>query len=153
NGEGRMLPLIARYPALSALPRASFAAFPTPIVLPAALGLPLWIKRDDLSADPMGGNKARALEFLLGSVRAGDSLVTVGSAGSTHALAVATYGRRLGATVYVGRWKQEMNDAADVVSLRLAQDADAAPVFRSPVGAYAWAFVHRVHGAKWIPAG
>jgi D-cysteine desulfhydrase len=49
----------------------------------------LWIKRDDLCADPIGGNKVRALEFLLGSVAKDDDVVTVGSAGSTHALAVA----------------------------------------------------------------
>src|SRR5437764_1376374 len=113
----------------------------------------MWIKRDDLSASPVGGNKARALEFLLGDVRSGDKLVTVGSAGSTHALAVATYGGRLGARVRVGRWRQEMNDVAVVVAERVQRVAETAPVFRTVPQAYAWAAWQRVRGAKWIAAG
>src|SRR3954462_12116137 len=107
-----MLPLLERYPALAELPRVELGSFPTPVARVAALSPNLWVKRDDLCADPLGGNKVRALEFLLGGVTRGDRLVTVGSAGSTHALAVATYGKRLGARVFVGRWKQEMNATA-----------------------------------------
>jgi 1-aminocyclopropane-1-carboxylate deaminase/D-cysteine desulfhydrase-like pyridoxal-dependent ACC family enzyme len=80
-------------------------------------------------------------------------VVTVGSAGSTHALAVATYGKRLGATVIVGRWKQEMNGVADIVSERIGRSVRRAPIFRTPVEAYAWAWVERARGARWIPAG
>jgi D-cysteine desulfhydrase len=118
-------------------------------------GLPpdLWIKRDDLSADPLGGNKIRALEFLFGDLARDDRVVTVGAAGSTHALAVVTYGKRLGADVVVGRWQQEMNPAAARVAERLAHDADAAPLFRNPAFAYAWAWRERLLGARWIPAG
>jgi D-cysteine desulfhydrase len=127
--------------------------FPTPVVALRALSAQLWIKRDDLCADPMGGNKVRALEFLLAGVERDDRIVTVGSEGSTHALAVATYGKRLGARVVVGRWKQEMNPVATRVAERLARAADAAPVFRSPAGAYAWAWRERLQGARWIAAG
>jgi D-cysteine desulfhydrase len=147
------MPLFDRYPALSGLPRASLGRFPTPVEEVHALGASLFVKRDDLSADPLGGNKVRALEFLLGDVKDDDRTVTVGSAGSTHALAVATYGRRLGATVAVGRWKQEMNRTAERVAARIESEADEAPVFRSPVAAYAWAWHQRLTGAKWIGAG
>jgi D-cysteine desulfhydrase len=118
-----------------------------------ALSPQLWIKRDDLCADPMGGNKVRALEFLLGGVARDERIVTVGSAGSTHALAVATYGKRLGAHVVVARWTQEMNTAATHVAERLMREAEGAPLFRSPAGAYAWALRERLQGARWIPAG
>lgn len=67
--------------------------FPTPILSLASLAPSFWIKRDDLCADPIGGNKVRALEFLLGGLAEDERVVTVGSAGSTHALTVAAYGK------------------------------------------------------------
>jgi D-cysteine desulfhydrase len=135
------------------VPRVSLGRFPTPLVALHALSPALWIKRDDLCADPVGGNKARALEFLLGGVAKDDIVVTVGSAGSTHALAVVTYGRRLGARVLVGRWQQEMNPVAIRVAGRIAREANEAPVFANPVFAYAWAARHHLRGARWIAAG
>jgi D-cysteine desulfhydrase len=147
------IPLVRVFPALARIPRVVLGRFPTPVVSAAGLAPSLWIKRDDLCADPMGGNKVRALEFLLGRVSAGDTLVTVGSAGSTHALAVATYGKRLGARVLVGRWQQEMNHASVVVAARLAEAATRAPIYRTPIGAYAWAWGERLRGAHWIAAG
>jgi D-cysteine desulfhydrase len=95
----------------------------------------------------------RALEFLLGGVSKDESIVTVGSAGSTHALAVATYGKRLGAKVIVGRWKQEINESAARVADRVGAMAKRAPVFRTPVEAFAWAWLDRARGSRWIPAG
>ena len=77
----------------------------------------------------------------------------MGSAGSTHALAVAAYGKRLGLDVVVGRWKQEMNASATVVADRVTRTAHRAPIFRTPVEAYAWAWVERARGARWIAAG
>ena len=135
------------------MPRVALGHYPTPVVSLASLAPSLWIKRDDLCADPIGGNKIRALEFLLGGVARDDRVVTVGSAGSTHALAVAAYGKRLGARVDVSRWKQEMNPAATVIATRIARTAARAPVFRTPVEAYVWAWVERARGARWIPAG
>ena len=150
---GASLPLIERFPALASLPRVTLGSFPTPVERLNSIAPGLWIKRDDLCASPMGGNKTRALEFLLGGVRSGDCVVTVGSAGSTHALAVVTYARRLGAKALVGRWTQVMNGAAEIVAARLASEADAAPIFPSPVIAYAWAIGVRLRGARWIAAG
>lgn len=147
------LPLIRRFPGLARVPRVSLGRFPTPVTAAPTLGSDFWVKRDDLSADPIGGNKVRALEFLLGGVREGDTVVTVGAVGSTHALAVAIYAKRLGARVLVGRWQQEMNPQATRVADRLVREADVAPVFRSPIGAYLWAWKQRAEGARWIPAG
>jgi D-cysteine desulfhydrase len=154
NLTGTVLPLIRRYPALVAIPRVVLSSGPTPVEHAPSVHPNLWIKRDDAFADPMGGNKARALEFLLGNVLPGDLLVTVGSEGSTHVLAVATYGRRLGAHVAVGRWRQVMNPTAARISELTARTADEAPMFRSIVGAYAWAWRRRrARGTRWIAAG
>jgi D-cysteine desulfhydrase len=135
------------------LPRVPLGRFPTPVTRAPALGEDFWVKRDDLSADPLGGNKVRALEFLLARVRSGDRVITVGSAGSTHALAVATYAKKLGARVLVGRWRQEMNAQATHVADRLAREAEEAPVFHNPVLAYLWAWRELAHGGHWVPAG
>ena len=58
----------------------------------------LWVKRDDISAVPYGGNKPRKLEFLLGAAKARGActLITFGGLGSNHVLATAIYGRRHG---------------------------------------------------------
>lgn len=149
----RALPLIRRFPALAEIPRVPLGHGGTPVVHLSTLSPNLWIKRDDLFADPLGGNKVRALEFLLGGVQPGDLVVTVGSYGSTHALAVATYAKRLGARVYIGRWKQEMNSAAGQVGAQIERIADEAPVFANPIRAIIWAWTRRARGARWIPAG
>jgi D-cysteine desulfhydrase len=139
---------------LARLPRLRIGTYPTPVVRLARLAPELWIKRDDLCADPMGGNKTRALEFLLAGVHAGDRVITVGSAGSTHALAVALYASRLGCRTFVGRWRQEMNATASKVARLLADATDASPIFRSPAGAYLWAWRERQRErSHWIPAG
>lgn len=72
---------------------------PTPLVrarrlAKAAGGPPLWVKRDDL----IGGNKVRALEFLMGDALAKgcDTLVTGGSPGSNFCAATAGAARRAG---------------------------------------------------------
>jgi D-cysteine desulfhydrase len=135
------------------LPRVPLGRFPTPVIAATTLGDDFWVKRDDLSADPLGGNKVRALEFLLAGVRSGDRVITVGSAGSTHALAVAIYAKKLGARVLVGRWRQEMNTQAARVADRLGREADEAPIFRTPLMAYLWAWRERAHGGHWVPAG
>ncbi|MEP6493267.1 MAG: pyridoxal-phosphate dependent enzyme [bacterium] len=147
------IPLVTLFPELAVLPRVALGRFPTPLERVAGLGAKLWIKRDDLCANPMGGNKVRALEFLLGSISNGRALITVGSAGSTHALAVAIYGKQVGGRVLVGRWEQEMNSVATVVADRILATASSAPIYRTPIGAYVWAWRKRLRGAHWIPAG
>lgn len=140
---------------LARVPRVPLGVLPTPVAPLDALSSSLWIKRDDLSGTPAGGNKTRALEFLLGGVRRGDRVVTVGAAGSTHALSVAIHGSspRIGARVLVGRWRQEMNATAERVASRTATLAERAPVFRTIAQAYLWAAWQRARGARWIAAG
>jgi D-cysteine desulfhydrase len=76
------------------------------------------VKRDDLDAVEYGGNKVRALEFLLGDVREGDTVLTLGGEGSTHVLATAAHARRLGAGVVAVRWPHEMTPLAHRVARR-----------------------------------
>ena len=98
------LPLFRQFPALGAkLPHVSLGLFPTPVEkidpLGSALGIDrFYMKRDDLSGAVYGGNKVRMLEFLLGGALRANAreVVTVGYAGSNHALALAIYADRLG---------------------------------------------------------
>ena len=149
------LPLLRRFPALAKLPRANFGVYPTPVQRIALDdGRTLLVKRDDRSGTTIGGNKVRGLEWLLGDVRPGERVVTVGPRGSTHALITATYGRTLGADVTVVRWNQEMNDAARRVAARLQGAARIIDASWVPA-AYVVAAALRVRagGARWIPAG
>ena len=84
-------------------PRIDLAALPTPLTrmhrLEAALQTgPLYVKRDDLTGFGVAGNKARALEYLMGAAvaDAADILVAAGSPSSNFcaaaALAAATVG-------------------------------------------------------------
>ena len=151
--EPRALRLFERFPALRTLPYVALGVFPTPVLHSEALAPGLWIKREDLDAEPLGGNKVRALEFLLGGVSSGDSVVTVGAAGSTHALATSIYARRLGARAYCYRWPQEMNATARRVAERIEREATETRVYGSLICAYARAIRRRFAGAHWVPAG
>ncbi|NUQ20087.1 MAG: pyridoxal-phosphate dependent enzyme [Gemmatimonadaceae bacterium] len=149
------LPLLLRFPALAWMPRVRLGTFPTPVqeaTLPN--GETLWIKRDDRSGVPLGGNKVRSLEFLLAGVRRGDAVVTTGARGSTHALATAIYGRALGARVTVVRWPQEMNDDAVKVEAAIRRTAFETRDRRTAVGAlFDAAVVRFVRHAHWVPPG
>ncbi len=128
--------------ALTSIPRVAIADLPTPVVssIGACTGLPverIWVKRDDVSGHPYGGNKVRKLEFLLGEARAqgARSVVTFGAVGSNHVLATATYGAREGFDVHAVLTPQRMtpylprNLRADLdagATLHLAEDADDA---------------------------
>jgi len=99
--------VFARYAGTLALPWVELATLPTPVESPPALSeaagaKALWVKRDDVSGEPYGGNKVRKLEFLLGdAIAAGASdVITFGAAGSNHALATSIYGARLGLRVH-----------------------------------------------------
>jgi len=85
------------------LARFALATLPTPLVpavrLQAAVGGPLvWVKRDDLAGFATAGNKARALEFLIGDAiaRGCDTVVTGGGAGSNFCAATAAAARVAG---------------------------------------------------------
>lgn len=88
---------------LDRFPRVRLGGLPTDLEplprLGAALGgLSLWVKRDDLT-DLAGGNKTRALEYLMGDARAHGARRVVTFAGSPHSnhlRATAIAARRLG---------------------------------------------------------
>jgi len=97
------IPLSRRYPGLADVPRVDIAVRPTPIdrseTFETMLGVGrLYVKREDVSAEPYGGNKIRKLEFLLGAAKDQGltTTITFGAAGSNHALATAVYASREG---------------------------------------------------------
>jgi D-cysteine desulfhydrase len=100
------IPLFIDYPLLQErLPRVSLATLPTPVEkleqVGADIGVTgLYIKRDDLSGAVYGGNKVRKLEFLFGNIlrKNAKEVITLGFAGSNHALATAIYAKQLGLT-------------------------------------------------------
>lgn len=149
------LPLLDRFPALASLPRAELGNFPTPVERIAGLDgtNDLWIKRDDLSGETLGGNKVRSLEFLLGRVRSGDRVLTVGSTGSTHALATALYSTQLGAKTTVMTWRQEMNDQARAVAERMRKEAQVSPSGLALITFIRAALVRLREPVHWVPAG
>jgi D-cysteine desulfhydrase len=82
--------------------RLTLAHLPTPLQRPArlaaALGLDLWIKRDDMTGGAEAGNKLRKLEFLLAEAlaRGADTVITCGGLQSNHARATALAAASLG---------------------------------------------------------
>ena len=113
----------------------------------------LLVKRDDLTTPTLGGNKARALELLLAGTGPGDVLLTVGSTGSTHALAVAHFATRLGARAEVITWPQEEHDVSLATAARLREVA-LVTAARSPATAMLRATARRLlRRVRWIPAG
>lgn len=84
-------------------PRAELATLPTPLVRASRLERtfdagPLLLKRDDLAGFGIAGNKARALEFLIGAAVAegADMLVAAGSPSSNFCAAAAMAARVAG---------------------------------------------------------
>lgn len=85
------------------IPRIRLATLPTPLVrahgLESALSAgPIYLKRDDLTGFGIAGNKARALEFLIGEAvgERADVLVAAGSPSSNFCTAAAMAARTAG---------------------------------------------------------
>lgn len=103
------LPLFSHFPLLKkTVPHIPFGTVPTPIIKLDRLGamyhIPhLYLKNDGLSGAVVngmmlpGGNKVRKLEFLLADAleKKAQTIVTIGDAGSNHALATAVYAKQL----------------------------------------------------------
>lgn len=93
--------------------RVRLAALPTPLiqlqrftkqlrsVYPKAPTI--WLKRDDMTGGPEGGNKLRKLEFLMAyALNNGyDTVITCGGLQSNHCRATALVGARLGIDVHL----------------------------------------------------
>jgi D-cysteine desulfhydrase len=151
-----MKALLARYPALAqALPHVDLHVQETPVERWHVGDAMLLAKRDDLTSETLGGNKVRALELLLAGVTVDEILLTVGATGSTHALAVAEHGARLGVATQVITWPQESHEVSSATSARLTRIARVTPA-GSVASAYLRALLRRVRGGRgirWIPAG
>ena len=115
------------------LPRVPLATLPTPLVpaprLSEAVGIEVWIKRDDLTGLLLGGNKARKLEFLCGDALAqgADTLVTGGGPGSNHVQLTAAAAARLALGCVVVCYGEA--PAAEPLGLRLTRQLGADVVF------------------------
>jgi D-cysteine desulfhydrase len=133
------------------------ATLPTPVerldeALPAGS---LWIKRDDLTDAVIGGNKVRALEFLLGDVKPGDTVLTIGGEGSTHVLATAHHAARIGARTHAIRWHHEMTPGSRAVATRASALCERVTTTRTIVGTamhVGWRRM-RDRSLHWIPMG
>lgn len=141
-------------------PRLALGNFPSPVEdhpgLAEAVGARvLTVKRDDLNGPEFGGNKLRALEFLLPS--APEGIVTMGGYGSTWCAALARLGDASGHQAHVALFPQPWTGAvagALSATLRHATVHHASSRWRL-AGAIrrAWRAAGR-HGApRWIPAG
>lgn len=84
------------------VPRVRLGTLPTPLQpaprLSDALGVEIWLKRDDLTGLGLGGNKVRGLEYLLADALAqgADCLVTGGGPQSNWAMLAALAARTRG---------------------------------------------------------
>ncbi len=153
-----MLPLLERLPSPPA--RTSLGDFPSPVEshpsLATAFGLErLVIKRDDLNGTPFGGNKLRALEWLLPGT--GPAILSMGGYGSTWCAALATLaaarGKHVGTALFPQPWSPAV---AGALSRTLASSHVelAASRWTFPVAlARAWNSLHRFGPVSWLPAG
>jgi D-cysteine desulfhydrase len=122
--------LFRRFPELDGhLPWLSLATCPTPVerLRLERFGDGHWVKRDDLSGEAYGGNKVRKLEWILAEARrqGAERLITIGAAGSHHALATAAYGRALGMRVTLVLFPQPLTPhVREVLLLDHALDAE-----------------------------
>jgi len=92
---------------LAGVRRVELAQLPTPLHLAprlsAELGVPVWFKRDDLTGLGLGGNKVRALEYLLADAldRGCDCLVTGAGPQSNWTMLAALAAIRCGVEPFV----------------------------------------------------
>ena len=92
---------------IARFPRAWLGHAPTPIDptpnLGAALGIDLWIKRDDCTGLAFGGNKVRQIEFHFGEAEAqgADTVLVTGAVQSNLVRIAAAAARRLGMEAHI----------------------------------------------------
>ena len=100
-------------------PRIRLGHIPTPLDaapnLGAALGIELWIKRDDCTGLAFGGNKVRQLEFYLGEARASgaDTVLITGAVQSNFVRLAAAGARQLGMDIQI-QLEERVDDADDL---------------------------------------
>ena len=100
-------------------PRIRLGHVPTPLDpapnLGAALGIELWIKRDDCTGLAFGGNKVRQLEFYLGEARArgADTVLITGAVQSNFVRLAAAGARQLGMDIHI-QLEERVDDTDDL---------------------------------------
>ena len=99
-------------------PRVQLGHAPTPLDaaprLGAALGLELWVKRDDCTGLALGGNKVRQLEFYLGAAQAqgADTVVVTGAVQSNLVRLAAAGACQLGMDAHI-QLEERVDEAGD----------------------------------------
>jgi D-cysteine desulfhydrase len=129
--------------ALLAVPRLRLGTMPTPLQpapnLSRAAGVEIWLKRDDLTGLALGGNKVRAVEYLLAEATASgaDCLVTGAGPQSNWAAIAALAARRCGLDVFLVFYGQPMRPTGNLLldhlagaDVRFTGDLDRASVDR-----------------------
>ena len=92
---------------IARFPRARLGHTPTPLDpapnLGGALGIDLWIKRDDCTGLAFGGNKVRQIEFHFGEAeaRGADTVLVTGAVQSNLVRIAAAAARRLGMEAHI----------------------------------------------------
>ena len=100
-------------------PRVRLGHAPTPLDaapnLGAALGIELWVKRDDCTGLALGGNKVRQLEFYLGEAQAhgADTVLITGAVQSNFVRLAAAGARQLGMDIHI-QLEERVDDADDL---------------------------------------
>jgi D-cysteine desulfhydrase len=159
--DPRGRPLFRSFPwAAERLPWTPLADVPTPVQRLSLEGrADLWIKRDDLTGVPYGGNKVRKLEFLLAHARehGAERLITAGAFGSHHALATAIYGRAKGFDVTLVLFPQRRTEhVKEVMRAQHATGAEIRTTSRMemvPVATLLAQVAHRGQPTAVIPPG
>lgn len=106
---------------LELIPRLEFAQLPTPLHaaprLSDELGVAVWFKRDDLTGIGLGGNKVRALEYLLADARAKgcDALVTGAGVQSNWTMLAALTATRYGLEPFVVCYGDSVADRGNLL--------------------------------------
>ena len=137
--------------------------WPTPLERAAALGgavgiAELTVKREDRSSARYGGNKVRALEFLLAGARPGTVFVTLGGTGSTHCLATAVHAAAAGGRAVLAQFPQPETPASRAVAsacrARAALVVHARARASLPLAVFdAWRRAGALGPRRWIPGG
>ena len=105
--------------AVDRYPRVRLGHAPTPLDaaprLGAALGVELWVKRDDCTGLALGGNKVRQLEFHLGAAQArgADTVLVTGAVQSNLVRVAAAGARRLGMDAHI-QLEERVDEAGDL---------------------------------------
>jgi D-cysteine desulfhydrase len=142
-------------------PYVELGDWPTPVAplarLGGEVGAEVWVKREDVSGRPYGGNKVRKLEFLLGEAlaRKVGSVVSVGGIGSNHLVATAVHGRRLGLVTHAVVFPQPVTTKVRA-GLQLLCDLGVVfhPVAARPMVPLGVAQARRAAGPHhYVPAG